>query len=314
MSDFCPPLSGTQTLLEGRGYRAEIASVGAALRTLRFHGRDLVRPFGEDELHFNFSGAILAPWPNRVIDANYTWDNESQSLDVSEPARGHALHGLLVWQEFVATQDDAASATLESIIEPRTGYPHRVRVRVRYSLGEDGLRTQVSAELLTGGDAPFGWGSHSYLVAPAPAGQAAPVDTWTLKLLAATVQTVTEDRLIPTGLEPVEREGFDFRDPRAIEDTFIDHAFTDLDRDAQGLACVDLTDAAGTGVRMSWDSACPWVQIHTADLDDPRTSRTGLAVEPMTCPPGAFNSGTDVIRLNSGERAEASWTLTAIGD
>lgn len=317
MADNSPsrvPLSGHQITLEANGYRTSIATVGAALRELTYAGRNLVRPFGADELHLNYSGILLAPWPNRVIDAKYSWDGEDRELEVSEPARGHALHGLLVWFDFEVVTVSARAAHLRAVVEPRTGYPHRVQVDVEYRLGEDGLTTSVSAELLAGGPAPFGWGSHSYLVAPSEPGAHEPVNAWQLTLPADTVQTVTEDRLVPTGTSPVSEHGFDFRAASAIGETFIDHAFTDLHRDDDGLARVRLTDVAGVGVEMSWDAACPWVQIHTADLPDPAVSRTGLAVEPMTCPPGAFNSGTDVIRLDADEHAKASWLLTAIGD
>ncbi len=308
------PLSGAQFALDGHGYHAEIASVGAAIRVLTFNGRDLVRPFRADEPHPNFSGIILAPWPNRVIDAQYSWDGEDRRLAVTEPARGHALHGLLVWQEFDVVDSSESAVSLRSVVEPRDGYPHRVQVDVGYSLNTDGLTTSVSATLLAGAAAPFGWGSHSYLVAPSAPGTLSPVDGWTVSVPAATVQTVTQDRLSPTGLAAVGELSYDFREPRVIGDTFIDHAFTDLVRDEDAQARVRLTDASGVGVEMSWGPECGWLQIHTADLPEVAASRTGLAVEPMTCPPGAYNSGTDVIRLEVDEHAEASWTLTAIGD
>lgn len=308
------PLSGARFALDAHGYHAEIASVGAALRVLTHHGRDLVRPFAAEELHPNFSGVVLAPWPNRVIDARYEWDGEVRQLSITEPARGHALHGLLVWQDFDLVESSDSSVSLRSVVEPRDGYPHRVQVDVTYALGSSGLTTSVSATLLAGAPAPFGWGSHSYLVAPSAPGQTSPVDGWTVSIPAATVQTVTEDRLIPTGSVPVEEHDYDFRAPRVIGDTFIDHAFTDLERGEDFLARVRLTDAQGVGVEMSWGEECGWLQIHTADLPDAAASRTGLAVEPMTCPPGAFNSGTDVIRLDTDEPAEASWTLAAVGD
>ena len=63
---------------------------------------------------------------------------------------------------------------------------------------------------------------------------------------------------------------------------------------------------------MTWDEACPWVQIHTADRDTPELSRLGLAVEPMTCPPDAYNSGTDLIVLAPGQSTTASWTIAAL--
>ena len=65
-------------------------------------------------------------------------------------------------------------------------------------------------------------------------------------------------------------------------------------------------------VTMRWDAACPWVQVHTADQPDPQRSRLGLAVEPMTCPPDAFNSGTDLIVLQPGESTTAGWTIAAV--
>ena len=71
---------------------------------------------------------------------------------------------------------------------------------------------------------------------------------------------------------------------------------------------------------MSWGAACPWVQIHTADLaGTPHLvgHRAGLAVEPMTCAPDAFNSGsygydTGLLVLESGASVEASWTISAL--
>ncbi len=100
----------------------------------------------------------------------------------------------------------------------------------------------------------------------------------------------------------------------------IDHAYTGLVRDAAGHATVRLTDAAGTGVEMVWDAACPWVQIHTADLPGGAAQpghRAGLAVEPMTCAPDAFNDASydfdaGLIVLEPGATATASWRIAAL--
>jgi aldose 1-epimerase len=141
------------------------------------------------------------------------------------------------------------------------------------------------------------------------------VNEWTLTLPADEVLTVTEDRLIPTGRASVtEADGgvYDFRTARGIDDTFIDHAFTGLSRDAEGTTEVRLTAADGSGVAMRWGAECPWVQVHTADRPEEELNRKGLAVEPMTCPPNAFNSGDDLILIEPGESASASWAIAAI--
>jgi aldose 1-epimerase len=300
------PVSGAQYAIAHGGYRATIASVGASLRELTFEGRDLVVPFDAGELRPNYRGATLAPWPNRVTDGRYEFGGDAFQLALTEPARGHALHGLASWLDFslVSSADD--SVTLEATIEPQAGYPWRVLVSVTNTLTDDGLATTVTATNLSDSAAPFGTGPHPYLVAGPGR-----VDDWTLELPAAPVLQVTPDRLVPTEQLDVDAVDFDWRTPRPIGDTFVDHAFTDLSPDAKGVTTVRLLSGE-TGVEMSWGPECPWVQIHTADQPDPERSRLGLAVEPMTCPPDAFNSGTDLIMLGVDGSTSASWVIRAI--
>lgn len=132
-----------------------------------------------------------------------------------------------------------------------------------------------------------------------------------LELPASTVLTVTSDRLLPVAKESVTGTPFDFRSARPIGDVQIDHAFTGLTLDHDGRAMVRVTDPAlGTGTAMVWDASCPWVQIHTADLPGrPESTRLGLAVEPMTCPPEAFNTGEDLVVLEPGESHSTGWTI-----
>ncbi|WP_022887162.1 aldose 1-epimerase family protein [Glaciibacter superstes] len=311
------PLSGTQFELAFGDYTATIASVGATLRRLQHRGRDLVVPFEADEVRPAYRGATLAPWPNRVVDGRYSFGSTAagsteagsteHQLALTEPARGHALHGLVGWLDFIAIGESPERVLLATTVEAQAGYPFRLQVRVEFALGADGLRTTITTRNTGTDAAPYGTGPHPYLVA----GEGR-VDDWTLTLPAAQVLTVTADRLIPVELTDVAGSAFDFGAPRVIGDTFIDHAFTELERDAGGAAEVRLTAASGTGVVMRWDTACPWVQVHTADQPDAAQSRIGLAVEPMTCPPDAFNSGTDLIVLEPGELATARWTIAAL--
>lgn len=303
------PLSGTRFDLSHGDYAASVASIGATLRSLTHRGRDLVVPFDEDEVRPFFRGATLAPWPNRVVDGRYDFGGERQ-LALTEPARGHALHGLAAWLDFAAVDEGDDHVTLQATIVPQAGYPFRVEVAVTHELDDDGLHTTVTGTNSGPSAAPWGTASHPYLVA----GDGR-VDDWTLTIPAEEVLTVTPDRLVPTGIQPVQTEAdgaFDFRSGRRIAQTFIDHAFTGLIRDGRGAASITVTAPGGTGVTMTWGPECPWVQVHTADQPDPAINRIGLAVEPMTCPPDAFNSGVDVIVLEPGESASASWTIAAL--
>lgn len=319
------PASGRQLRISAHGYEADIATVGATLRALRHSasgrpGRDLVVPFDADEVRPNYQGTTLAPWPNRIVDGKYSFGGAEHQLALTEPSRGHALHGLVAWSEFADRVVEADRVVLGAVIEPQDGYPFRVEVEVEYRLDADGLTQTVTGRNLGSDAAPWGAGPHPYLVARPSTGSGIatgsgtrPVDEWTLTLPASEVLTVTADRLSPVAVEPIdEHPEWDFREARVIGDVFIDHAFTSL-TGAGGEVEVRLTAADGHGVVLSWDERCPWVQIHTADTPhDAHTHRIGLAVEPMTCPPDAFNSAVDLVTLQPGESAGAGWRIAAI--
>ncbi|MGA1827820.1 aldose 1-epimerase family protein [Microbacterium sp.] len=309
-------LSGTQHALRAGAYEAVIASVGASLRSLTCNGRDLTLPFDADEVRPSYRGATLAPWPNRIMDGTYTFGGVERQVALTEPARGHALHGLAAWLDYDAIDKGSSHVTLSAAIVPQTGYPWRIVIETTFSLDADGLTQTVTATNESPDAAPWGTASHPYLVAGE--GQ---VDDWTLDLPADEVLAVTPGRLSPIALRPVEADDparFDFREARQIGTVEIDHAYTALRRDEDGRAIVRVADAAGAGVEMAWDAACPWVQVYTSDKGVGKPGhRTALAVEPMTCAPDAFNADrydydAGLIVLEPGASASASWRICAI--
>ncbi|GAA1296647.1 MULTISPECIES: aldose 1-epimerase family protein [Brachybacterium] len=287
-------------------YRAEVSAVGAVLESLTVSGRDLlVRNPEQGPIQF-YRGAIVAPWPNRIGDGAYTWDGEQIQAALTEPERGNALHGLVSFQPFSPVSTTTEAVQLRTELFPSPGYPFHLELTVRHALDpQSGLTTTVTARNIGHRDAPYGVCPHPYLVAGPE-----PLDDWSLQVEAGTVLTVTEDRLLPTGTEPVAPgSDFDFRSARVIGSQFIDHAFTGLGRDQDGHLTVSVTAPGGTGVELTAGEECPWLQIHTADRPEPEQNRLGLAVEPMTCPPDAFRSGTDVVRLSPGLQHEAAWSI-----
>jgi aldose 1-epimerase len=61
---------------------------------------------------------------------------------------------------------------------------------------------------------------------------------------------------------------------------------------------------------MSFNDAAKWVQIHTADRNGAADGRKSLAIEPMTCPPDAFNSGIDLVILQPKQSHSLSWRIS----
>ncbi|WP_457972830.1 aldose 1-epimerase family protein [Arthrobacter sp. D1-17] len=321
----------TEYSIRSGEYAAVVTAQAGALRELRHRDRDLIVPFPEGGPIPDFRGIIAAPWPNRIADGSYMFDGTEYVVPINEPERGCALHGLVFPLDWTLESHDGSSVRLSCTPDPTAGYPHALRIDVDYRLSDDGLHSRVTAANLGRSAAPYGVCPHPYLVAGP-----SPLDDWTLEIPADSFLEVTADRLLPKDPRPVAGHEFDFRVPRAIGASEIDHAFTDIAfggvpfggaasagvgadgagsdgyaSDRSGQARVLVRDPGGTGVGMSWDRTCQWLQIHTADKLPPALNRLGLAVEPMTCPPDAFNSGVDLIRLEPGATHEASWSIFA---
>ena len=109
--------------LQSGGVQAEIDTVAASLRSLTVGGAAVTEPRLDDDLPPFCNGIVLAPWPNRVREAKWTLDGVVQQLDITEPERGGALHGLLQFTDYelFSRADDAV--TLGAFIPPQHGWP-----------------------------------------------------------------------------------------------------------------------------------------------------------------------------------------------
>lgn len=301
--------SGDQFEIRGGGYRAVVTESGAALRVLEHAGRQVVDGFGEDEMSPGGRGQLLMPWCNRIRDGAYTFGGRDLQLPLTEPRLHNASHGLARWVAWTLEEHSPNSVSLVYRLMAQTGYPWTLDLHVLYDLSADGLTVTQTATNMSGTTAPFASGAHPYLTLGVP------VDGLELTLPAAT-RSVVDDRLLPVGSEAVEGSTYDFRVARPIRDTVLNHAFTDLDRDEQGIATTVLRDpATGHGVALWVDAKHPWLQVFSAD-DVPGTARRSLAVEPMTAQADAFRSGEDLVTLAAagepGDEHSASWGIRAL--
>ncbi|PVE96665.1 aldose 1-epimerase family protein [Microbacterium sp. TPD7012] len=291
MSSASP--TGTQVHLQSGDVSAQIAQVGASLRSLRIGDVDLVTPYALDIPTPSCSGVVLAPWPNRVRDG--LWDDRgtARQLALTEPRFRNASHGLLRFSAYEIEQTDAA-ATLSATIVPQTGYPYLIETSVTYLLTDAGIEvvhvlTNRSAE-----PAPVALGTHPFVTI----GDVDPRDL----VLRVPAQTafVTDERMLPTGTRPADAA---LRDGIRLGDTTLDTGFTDLARDEDGLVRTTLTAPDGRRLALWQGEGFDFVQVYTA------TNYPGqdlaVAIEPMTAPADALNSGLGIRRLASDE----SWTL-----
>jgi aldose 1-epimerase len=303
------PLTGLQYEIGAGHYRATVTELGAGLRELAFRGRPVIAGHEPDELPPAGAGQLMTPWPNRVDGGRYSFGGTEYQLALTEPARANAIHGLTRWMPWTLVRQDASAMLLRSAPHGQQGYPFCLEIEAEYRLDPGtGLHVTVTARNRGSHAAPYGTGSHPYLTVRTPS-----VDECELTLPAESWLPM-DDRGIPTGPpEPVKGTEFDFRQPRAIGATRLDHALTGLSRGADGRAWAYLAadGAAGRRVGLWAGVGYQWLQVFTGDPLGPDRRRKAVAIEPMTCPPNAFVTADDLLVLEPGDEVIHTWGIQA---
>jgi aldose 1-epimerase len=302
--------SGQQWTIRHGDHQAVVVGVGGGLRTYTFRGHDVLAGYPPDAKCSGGRGQLLMPWPNRIRDGGYSTPGQSHQLALSEPERGNAIHGLVrwaTWSPLPGALQDQNTITLVCRLPPQQGWDWSLDLRVTYVLTDEGLMVTPCAVNVGTGAAPFGFGAHPYL----SVGEER-VDEVELGIPAASLLKV-DDRFLPKEIAAVDGTDRDFREPQLLGETVLDTAFTNVTADADGRWRVHLTHAQTRRAVTMWAEATayPWVQVFTGDsLPAGARRTTGIAVEPMTCAPDAFNSGDGLLVLEPGQQFTASWGIT----
>jgi aldose 1-epimerase len=293
-------MTGEQFAIAAGEFSATITEVGAGLREFSSSGRDVTVPFDADELPPWCCGAVLVPWPNRIRDGRYTFLGETQQLALTEPDKHNAIHGLGRWVRWAPSVHQSDRVTLVHDVVPQKGYPFEVRVEVTYALHEElGLSVSASAHNHGARPAPFGTGFHPYLST-----RDAALDETTVRIPAAE-RLVLDDAQVPLGVQSVDGTGYDLRAGKELKSLRMDDGFTGLHVEGgRGSAEVH---SAGGGARLWFDETFRYLQVFTKD--DLDGAGPGVAIEPMTCAPDAFNSTHGLIVLDPGGTWAASWGI-----
>jgi len=298
--DACP--SGKQLEITWQDQRATVVEVGGGIRDYRLGDRPVLDPYPVDAMCDGVHGAPLLPWPNRLADGRYRFDDAEYQVALTEPEKHNAIHGFLSWRTWQVLRQTRTRVAMGTRLFPMQGYPFHLDVEVDYALGEEGLRVATTATNAGIRPCPYGAGQHPYL---SPGSGL--LNDCTLELKAATRIVTDARRQLPTGTEAVEGTAYDFRDARPLGSERLDFAFTDLARDSGGRAWARLGGPDGRHVELWVDESYPIIELYSGDTLAPHRRRKGLGTEPMICPPNAFQSGDDLIRLEPGQSVTTSW-------
>jgi aldose 1-epimerase len=298
------PPSGEQIEIASGDQRVVVVEVGGGLRSYTAGGDHVLDGYDADRMCDSGRGQLLAPWPNRLEDGSYEFEGRRHQAPLNEVPNRNAIHGLVRWSTFTATERAADRVVMAHLVRPQPGYPFTLDLRVAYTLGADGLTVTMTATNAGDEPCPFGCGIHPYLTVGT-----APVDPLHLRVPARTL-LLADARSLPTDSADVAGTAFDFREPRAIGQLRLDHCYTGLERGADGRATAELLDS-GRGVRRRlWvDETFGYLMVFSGDTLG-GAARRSVAIEPMTCPPNAFRSGEGVVRLEPGASWTGEWGIT----
>jgi aldose 1-epimerase len=297
--------SGAQWEIRRGDQHAVVVEVGGGLREYVAGRTPVLDGYAANEMCSGGRGQPLVPWPNRLADGLYTFGGRSLQLPITEVAKHNAIHGLVRWASWSLISLLADRVRVGFVLHPQPGYPFALGLEIEYRLENSGLIVSLTAVNLGGEPLPYAAGHHPYITA----GEAV-IDTARVRVPAARA-VVVDQRQLPTGDIDVVSAGLDFRETRVLGPTRLDTAFTDLERDAEGRAWVEMfAGGSDRAVRVWMDSSYTHVMLFTGDsLEDESRRRRGLGVEPMTCAPNAFASGLGVLTLAPGASHSSAWGI-----
>ncbi len=282
---------------------AVVTEVAAGIRTLEVDGVALIETFDESRTPPGAAGIVLVPWPNRIKGGRWMLEGAVQQLDITEPKTGNAIHGLLRFTGYRLIEQEQHRLVQAATVFPQHGYPFLLDTSVEHVLEADGLTVRHRIVNRSTVPAPVAVGAHPYLTVGD-----VPVDELVLTVDAST-RFLTDELQIPVAEEPVHGTDFDLTRGRRIGDLEIDHGFGGV-ATADGRSTQTLTAPDGRRVDLWADESFGYVQVFTphnfAADDGPRRA---VAIEPMTAPADAFNSGEGLRWLAPDESWELEWGI-----
>ncbi len=271
---------------------ANINSVGASLVGLRDGDFHLVEPHTRSGL---YAGSVLAPWPNRLSNGKYSYRGRNFTVPINESSRNNAIHGLVAEVSWLVSRRTQSSITFEYKLNSPKVYPGILNLFAHYKLSNYTCEIKIEAKNIGKYPAPYGVSIHTYFVIGKPQKN----NQIFLTLPCSKYVKVDKKRLLPIRICSVMDTQYNFLLSRRIANLSIDHAF----KYSTGYPkSVILKDHTGAGIALHFDRETQWIQVHTADRCLGPDSRMAIAIEPMTCPPDAFNSGLNLIDLAPKQR------------
>ncbi|MCI0701055.1 MAG: aldose 1-epimerase [Planctomycetia bacterium] len=236
---------------------------------------------------------ILFPFPGRIRDGRFNFQGKTYQLPFTDSTKQHAIHGFTPRNSWRVTDwngdDSFAFVTGEfnlakDLPSALPLWPSDFKLSITYRLYSDKLRVDARLENVGSGPLPFGLGYHGYFRLP---GMNEP-DISACVLQAKVNEIWEAENNLPTGWRKELPGELDFRQPRAVGATALDHVFTGVfgeeTRNSGLHELANLFHPSASGrLRVLADSSFRELVLFTPQ------HRHAVAIEPYSCSADAAN-------------------------
>jgi aldose 1-epimerase len=248
-----------------------------------------------------FKGSKLFPFPNRIADGTYTFENKVYQFPVNFPHEKNAIHGIILESNFVVINKDVAVSGCSLIVEYKTtgneeGYPFKTVVTIQYNLTKEGFSCITTIKNSDKVNVPLADGWHPYFKTGSK------MDQCVLTLPVEKSYEV-DQRMIPTGKTNQETT---FTKPTVIGETKFDTGYKLVKSDEKNLVTVIFDPQKKITLKIwqeSGEGKYNYLQVYIPP------DRMSIAIEPMTGIANAYNNKEGLMVLKPEETRIFSFGL-----
>lgn len=247
----------------------------------------------QEKLMPMYSGVFLAPFPNRIKNGHYKFNEIEYQLEHTDKGLPNALHGFLYKSSFSVQEinENLGIISLDTYFDGDIGYPFKLYFKNTYQLKEGALSIKSIVRNESGSSIPFGMGWHPYI------STGTSVDLLQLKIPGEKLFE-QNNQYIPTG-KIVENTRF--KEKNIISDSFMNDCY----KLESNQTCIydsqkDLTIVIEQQIGEKAYNYCMYYIPPSRDC---------IAIEPMTAAPDAFNNGYGLITLLKDEEIELDFSI-----
>lgn len=281
-----------------------LPDLGAAVSTLRYQGRDVLRPTPAGTTDpFETAAFVLVPYANRIADGRFRVGEREVRIERNAPGQAHPLHGH-GWRKPWRVDSAARDQAVLSFEHAADSWPWHYLATQTLTLRADSLDLTLTVENRDATPMPAGLGWHPYFLKGQGQGMAKDQGA-RLKAHLEGVWLMDEECL-PVRLAHGTRFGQWSRGDEVARPELIDHCHTGW----PGVAEILLPEE-GLRLALTASRALRWLHIYSPPDKD------FFCVEPVSHMPNAVNRSappavTGHRMLAPGERLDARITLSVV--